>query len=497
MYKKNIITALLALVTLVGWAQEKPDTITINFQLASKTKGEMVGVLYPDFIALGTSPLQPVTDGNGQWTVKIPAYRTLHIQVWNQDKIQDVVGGLINLFCRPGTEANILLDDINNRCVITGENAEAHQAQIDHPLKIEYFFNQLEDMEIQAAAQFLRDVHEQNLHRIDSLYKAHPDLPGDYVAALHAIDNYGFARSMTNCLMGHFARNMGTLIENGNKLPKEFVDLLHEVETHELLHPDRILPWDAVFYFSHVMSLENSARNGIVQEITEEESDVKLHFFKKDCSVIDALDASDEVKQMMKSKSFLTYCVPDLTPQREEYLRSQLTIESFGRLQNHITQALAAKAQQEADSDEEAETQAESVKDGKDIFQELIAPYRGRVIYVDFWGTWCNPCMNEMRHVEALHEALKGLPVTYMYFANKSPKGAWQKASQAIGLDGEDCVNLRLPDQQQMAVEEYLSIRKFPTYLLIDPNGNIVNNDAPRPSEPEAVRESILKLIKK
>ncbi|MBO7539131.1 MAG: hypothetical protein J6T44_07595 [Prevotella sp.] len=72
MYKKNIITALLALVTLVGWAQEKPDTITINFQLASKTKGEMVGVLYPDFIALGTSPLQPVTDDNGQWTVKIP-----------------------------------------------------------------------------------------------------------------------------------------------------------------------------------------------------------------------------------------------------------------------------------------------------------------------------------------------------------------------------------------------------------------------------------------
>jgi len=103
--------------------------------------------------------------------------------------------------------------------------------------------------------------------------------------------------------------------------------------------------------------------------------------------------------------------------------------------------------------------------------------------------------MNEMRHVEALHEALKGLPVTYMYYANKSPKGTWQKLSQAIGLDGEDCVNLRLPDQQQFAVEEYLSIRKFPTYLLIDPNGTIVNNDAPRPSEPEVVREAVLKLM--
>lgn len=49
--QRTIIAALLALVTLVGWAQEKPDTITINFQLASKTRGEMVGVLYPDFMA--------------------------------------------------------------------------------------------------------------------------------------------------------------------------------------------------------------------------------------------------------------------------------------------------------------------------------------------------------------------------------------------------------------------------------------------------------------
>ena len=58
---KFIITTLLALVTLAGWAQEKPDTITINFQLASKIKGEMVGVLYPDFMDLGTSTLEPAS----------------------------------------------------------------------------------------------------------------------------------------------------------------------------------------------------------------------------------------------------------------------------------------------------------------------------------------------------------------------------------------------------------------------------------------------------
>ena len=97
---KFIITTLLFLVTLAGWAQEKPDTITINFQLASKTKGEVVGVLYPDFMALGNSALQPVTDDNGQFTVKIPAYRTLHIGVGNLNKVNEVFNWGIDLFCR-------------------------------------------------------------------------------------------------------------------------------------------------------------------------------------------------------------------------------------------------------------------------------------------------------------------------------------------------------------------------------------------------------------
>ena len=132
-------------------------------------------VVYPDFMALENSALHPVTDDNGQWTVKIPAYRTLQIGVGDLNKILKVFNEGINLFCRPGTETNILLDDINNRCLFTGENAEAHQAQFDHPMKIENFngkINMFEIPDIQETAHILRDVHEQNLHRIDSLSAA-------------------------------------------------------------------------------------------------------------------------------------------------------------------------------------------------------------------------------------------------------------------------------------------------------------------------------------
>ncbi len=103
MNKKTIITILLAIVAMAGLGQVKPDTITINFQLSSKVQGEKATVVYPDFMTFDTSVLHPVTDSEGRWTVQIPAYRPLHIQMWDDNKIQGVVWRALNLYCRPGT----------------------------------------------------------------------------------------------------------------------------------------------------------------------------------------------------------------------------------------------------------------------------------------------------------------------------------------------------------------------------------------------------------
>ena len=102
-----------------------------------------------------------------------------------------------------------------------------------------------------------------------------------------------------------------------------------------------------------------------------------------------------------------------------------------------------------------------------------------------------------MEHLPKLHKALKDLPVTYMYFANNSPEELWRKSAKHFGLEGADCVNLRLPDAQQNAVEEYLGIQGFPTFILVATDGTIVTNYAPRPSNPAGVREAILKLLNK
>lgn len=216
-------------------------------------------------------------------------------------------------------------------------------------------------------------------------------------------------------------------------------------------------------------------------------------------TLIDSIDVSDDVRELMKTYYYLDKCGDEMmTAERDAFLHTHLNAHSYeilmGYLENKAEQ-FAPPAEDEVET--LTETPLDSLIDGQEIFRKLILPYRGRVVYIDVWGTWCGPCREEMEHLPALHDMLKDLPVTYMYLANNSPKELWKKSAVRYGLDGTDCMNLRLSNSQQQAVENYLNVKGYPTYVLVSPDGTIVTNDAPRPSRASSLRDAILKLIEK
>lgn len=492
---KPFAALLLALMAVTGQAQVSPDSVTIRFELASRTPGCVATVLYPDYFACHSRSLKPATDQMGCWAVTLPAPHTLHVQLWDDNKIEGVVWNAINLFCRPGTEVTIHLDDVNNHVTFSGENAEVHQAQMRYPLRIETFHGAMFNMEIQEAARHIRTIRQRNLHAIDTLRIAHPDIPAGYIEMLRSIERYGFAMDMTQNVLGHMAENFEQIVELGNQLPNDYLKLLREVETDEFLRPTAPLAIEALSYLSDMMSLESIARYGFIRENSDCE-DQKLAWFAEECALADSLPASPDLRELMKlSCSFLTE-ESELTPARWAFLETQLSPKLLSLYRHHVSNRAEARASISYEAASELEAMPmDSLIDGRDIFQKLIAPYRGRVVYVDVWGTWCGPCLRELEHVSELHAALEGLDVMYMYLANQSPEELWQKASKRFGLDGADCVNLRLPDDQQRAVEQYLGVSGYPTYLLVAPDGTIATADAPRPSLPVSVRQAILRLL--
>lgn len=127
-----------------------------------------------------------------------------------------------------------------------------------------------------------------------------------------------------------------------------------------------------------------------------------------------------------------------------------------------------------------------------DILQQLGEKYKGNVVYVDFWGPWCVPCMEEMKEEPALKKAFEGKPVIFLYLAVHTDQESWEKGIKREQIQGE---HYRLSEKEFNQLNKRITITSFPRYLLIDKNATIIQANAPRPDEPKVLTAAINKLL--
>lgn len=135
---------------------------------------------------------------------------------------------------------------------------------------------------------------------------------------------------------------------------------------------------------------------------------------------------------------------------------------------------------------------AASADTSSDVLQQLGEKYKGKVVYVDFWGTWCIPCLEEMRVVPEIKKVFEGQPVVFLYLAVHSDQDAWEEMIRREQIQGE---HYRLTDKEFARLNRRVSVTSFPRYLLIDKNGAITNVNAPRPSDTKALASAINSLL--
>ena len=143
-----------------------------------------------------------------------------------------------------------------------------------------------------------------------------------------------------------------------------------------------------------------------------------------------------------------------------------------------------------------AELTPETLK-ADSLLASILEPHKGKVVYVDFWGTWCGPCKVQMSYMPAVKEALEGKDVVFIYFADNSPEDARQTIVKRYGIYGENTFHYNLPDEQHRSLKELLNIKSFPTYLLFDKNGKLVNRTPPQPQQKDLLLNEIQKYLDK
>ncbi len=115
------------------------------------------------------------------------------------------------------------------------------------------------------------------------------------------------------------------------------------------------------------------------------------------------------------------------------------------------------------------------MSDGEQLLRKITEPYRGKLVLLDVWGTWCAPCKELLSKSAEEYERLKEYDLVYLYLCNGSSDKSWKNVIKQYNLVGDNIVHYNLPSEQQSAIEKFIGVTGYPTYKIIDRNGDVLN----------------------
>ncbi|MBR8534276.1 AhpC/TSA family protein [Carboxylicivirga sediminis] len=125
--------------------------------------------------------------------------------------------------------------------------------------------------------------------------------------------------------------------------------------------------------------------------------------------------------------------------------------------------------------------------EGKDINNKSVklSDFKGKVVYVDAWATWCAPCKGEIPALKKLEQKYHNKDVVFLSISLDSPKkiGEWKHFVKDESLKG---VQLIADDAFNSPFAKAYRINSIPRFMLFDKEGKVVSTDAPRPSNIKA-----------
>lgn len=118
-----------------------------------------------------------------------------------------------------------------------------------------------------------------------------------------------------------------------------------------------------------------------------------------------------------------------------------------------------------------------------------LSEFKGNYVLLDVWATWCGPCRREIPHLKTLEERLAGKKLVVIGLSCDKDIEAWKNMVREGKTSGIP-YHINVADDFMKLYE----VKTIPRFILLDPEGKIVEPVFTKPSDP-ATAEYLVKLL--
>lgn len=475
---------------LVDYGYEKVDTVTVSGVTIGPGRSNMsftIDVIDP---ISGQNPnFAFKTDDNGFFTVRFPLTNT---------SVAVVRGGRISGFSmpvEPGQTYFVYDNTITGQEFVMGRNSRVQNDFMTHSDHFYADYDRIEESaystDMDAYLNYLIGERDKQFAHLDSLLKEHPSITECYIDMSRAYATIDMYR-----MIGQSRFNNP---DNMYELPSSMIDFIRND-----LKVNPIAPYSLFYDFNYflrdfvqslyqtpnktvtvnmtdIIANELAAGKGVTDYINQYAQ--KILYDREFNTVVNAFDSLGFEKRL--KEIFLThYMVEQITSSRHSAPAAILarydSIVTYKPCKDAVHQQnekyLALENVDLASLGDVVSAQdLAGMTDGEQILRKITEPYRGKIVYIDVWGSWCHPCLENLEHAGELKQALKDFDIIYLYLASSTSDSAWKGVIKEYNLTGPDCVHYNLPGDQQILVEQFLKVTGYPTYRLLNRNGTLLD----------------------
>jgi thiol-disulfide isomerase/thioredoxin len=118
-----------------------------------------------------------------------------------------------------------------------------------------------------------------------------------------------------------------------------------------------------------------------------------------------------------------------------------------------------------------------------------LSSFKNKYVYIDVWATWCGPCIQQIPYLQTLEKEYHNKNIEFISISTDEARrngGSWEAAEKKWRdfVKKKNMSGVQLWSGKDYSFQQAYQINGIPRFILIDPKGNIVDANAPRPSDP-------------